>query len=139
MKTPAQIAEEVAMIGPRIGRKILADLSRVADITPAQMCVVMCLLHNGPCRSSDIVKELKVAAPTATGIVDRLATAGYVSRSEDKEDRRVVVVELTAEGKKLAHKLRAVVIERWTEILSKIPREDAEKYLEILKKINEAL
>ncbi|MBF0122902.1 MAG: winged helix-turn-helix transcriptional regulator [Candidatus Omnitrophica bacterium] len=139
MKTPSQIAEEIAMIGPRIGRKILADLSQVADIPPAQMFVLMFLSHNGPMRTSDIVHELKVAAPTATGIVDRLQASGYAVRSEDKSDRRAVIVELTAEGKKIAGKLRSAAVDQWTEILSKISRDDAEKYLEILRKINEAL
>ena len=139
MKIPVQIAEEIAMIGPRIGRKILADMSQVADMPPAQMFVLMFLFHNGPARTSDIVRELRVAAPTATGIVDRLVTSGYALRSEDREDRRAVIVELTAEGKKIACKLRTVVVKHWIEILSKISREDAEKYLEILKKINEAL
>ena len=139
MKTPSQIAEEIAMIGPRIGRKILSDMSQVADIPPAQIFVLTFLSHNGAMRTSDIVRELRVAAPTATGIVDRLVASGYAGRSEDKEDRRAVIVELTAEGKKIASKLRSVVVHHWTEILSKISREDAEKYLEILKKINEAL
>ena len=53
--------------------------------------------------------------------------------------RRTVMVDLTPDGQKLALKLRATVVERWTKILSGIPSEDAEKYLEILKKISEAL
>ena len=134
-----QIAEQIAMIGPRIGRKILSDIFQTVDIPHTQLFVIIMLFHNGACRTSDISKELKVTAPTATGVVDRLEHAGYVTRSVDKEDRRAVVVELTPEGRKLAQKLSTVVVKRWTEILSKISREDAEKYLEILKKINEAL
>lgn len=139
MKTTSQIAEEIALIGPRIGRRVMSELFHVADLPPAQIFVVVFLFHHGPSRSCDIGKELRVAAPTATGIVDRLEAAGYVSRVSDQEDRRAVVIELTAEGRKIAQKLRAVMIERWTEIMSKIPHEDAEKYLEILQKINEAL
>ncbi|MBF0485736.1 MAG: MarR family transcriptional regulator [Candidatus Omnitrophica bacterium] len=139
MKTVPEIAEEVAMIGPRIGRKILADFLQVADIPHAQLFVIIMLFHNGACRACDIGRELKVAPPTATGIVDRLEKAGYVTRLVDKKDRRVVRVELTGDGRKIAKKLRTVVVTHWTEILSKISREDAEKYLEILKKISEVL
>jgi len=139
MSNVGKIAEEVAMIGPRIGRRIMADIFQITDIPPAQLFVIMHVSHNGPVRTSDLVTELMVAAPTVTGIVDRLEAAGYVRRAGDKADRRTVMVELTPEGQKLALKLRATVVERWTKILAGIPSVDAEKYLEILKKISEAL
>ncbi|MBF0570069.1 MAG: MarR family transcriptional regulator [Candidatus Omnitrophica bacterium] len=134
-----QIAEEVALIGPRIGRRILNDIFQSSDISHAQLFVIMTLVHNGPSRSSDIGKELKVAPPTATGIIGRLEKSGYVQRLADKDDRRAVIVDLTPEGRKLAQKLRGIIVSRWTKILSKISHDDAEKYLELLKKISEAL
>jgi DNA-binding MarR family transcriptional regulator len=139
MKTVAQIAEEVAMIGPRIGRKLMSDMAHVADLPQAQLFVVMRLFHQGGCRLFDICHEMKVSAPTATGIVTRLEKSGYVKRSVDKHDRRAVIVALTPQGHKVALKLRGVVVQRWTEILSRISRDDAEKYIEILKKISEAI
>ena len=139
MKTIHAIAEEVAMIGPQIGRRIMADLAQVADIPHAQLCVVMLLFHQGPKHLSDICQQMKVSAPTATGIVTRLEKSGFVSRTADIKDRRAVVVCLTAAGRKLTQKMRAVVVKRWTDIFLKISREDAQKYLEILKKISEAI
>ncbi len=139
MKTVPQIAEEVAMIGPRIGRKLMSDMAHVADIPQAQLFVVMRLFHQGSCRLLDICHEMRVSAPTATGIVTRLEKLGHVKRTADKNDRRAVVVALTPQGHKVALKLRGVVVKRWTEILAKISRDDAEKYLEILKKISEAI
>ena len=127
------------MIGPRIGRKLMSDMAHVADIPQAQLFVVMRLFHQGSCRLLDICHEMKVSAPTATGIVTRLEKSGYVQRRADKNDRRAVIVELTPEGRRMALKLRGVVVERWTRILSSISRDDAEKYLEILKKISEAI
>ena len=139
MSNLSNIAEEIALIGPRIGRRILLDIFQSSDISHSQLCVIMMLVHNGPSRSSDIGKELKVAPPTATGIIGRLEKAGYVQRVSDKSDRRAVIVDLTPQGRKLSLTLRGTVVNRWTQILSKIPRDDADKYLEILKKINEAL
>ena len=134
-----QIAEEIVVIGSRIMRRVTSDLSQASEVSRAQIFVIMLLFHQGPLRMSDIVKEWCVAAPTVTGILNRLETAGHIKRTADKADRRAVVVELTTEGQKLALKLRGQVVERWVAILSKIPAADADKYLEILKKINEAL
>lgn len=115
------------------------DIFREVDIPPAQLCAIMMLFRRGASRSCDIGKELKVAPPTATGIIGRLAKAGYVNRSASKEDRRVVVVALTRRGHILAARLSGIVVQRWTELLSRISRGDAEKYVEILKKISEAV
>ena len=139
MKTVAQISEEVAVIWPRIGRKILADLAQSMEVPHAQLIVVMRLFNQRPARLADLCHEMKVSAPTATGIITRLEKGGYVTRTMDKNDRRAVVVDLTPEGCRIAQKLRTAAVRRWTEILGKISRDDAENYLEILKKISEAI
>jgi DNA-binding MarR family transcriptional regulator len=135
----SQIAEEVTKIMPRISRRIVFDLLPEIDIPHAQLFVMNMLVHQGPCRTSDIVKELQVSAPTVTGILDRLEKSGYVRRVEDQKDRRAVMIELTAEGKKIAVKLKSTIVARWSEVLKKLSAEDAEKYLEILRKIKEAI
>jgi DNA-binding MarR family transcriptional regulator len=139
MRSVQEIAEEIAVVGPRIGRRFMADLSFVADLPSAQLFVMGMLSSNGPMRGCDISHELKVSAPTVSGIIDRLEGVGYVSRQANKEDRRCVTVSLTKAGQKIALKMRAALVSRWVDVLSKLSREDADKYLELVKKINEAL
>ncbi len=139
IKSIQQIAEEVALIGPRIGRKIMADLVQVGDIPHAQLFVLMFLFNQGAMRFSDICHELRVSAPTGTGIISRLQKAGYVKRVAEAQDRRTVLVVLTPQGRKLSEKLRKLLVERWSDIFANISHEDANKYLEILKKISEGL
>ncbi|MFH0754521.1 MAG: MarR family transcriptional regulator [Candidatus Omnitrophota bacterium] len=139
MKSMVQIAEEVALIGPRIGRKMLADINQVVDLPQAQLFVIMMLFHQGPKRAADISCEMKVSAPTATGIITRLEKAGLVTRVIAPSDRRMVMVEMTPQGTKLAEQLRGRIVTRWTEILSRLSRDDAQKYLELLKKMSEGL
>ncbi len=139
MRSVQEIAEEIAVVGPRIGRRFIADLSFVADLPPAQLFVMGMLSSNGSMRGCDISRELKVSAPTVSGIIDRLEGLGYVARHADKEDRRCVSVVLTKEGEKIARKMHSALVRRWLDVLSKLSREDADKYLELVKKINEAL
>lgn len=54
---------------------------------------------------SIIGKSLHFDKPTITGIVDRLEQKGLVKKIRDIEDRRVVRVYLTEDGKKLRNKL----------------------------------
>jgi DNA-binding MarR family transcriptional regulator len=50
-----------------------------------------------------------VDAPTATGIITRLEQHGLVERRHDHEDRRVVKVYLTDEGRDIVNTLAAPV------------------------------
>ena len=50
-----------------------------------------------------------VDAPAATGIITRLEQTGLVERRHDREDRRVVKVYLTAEGRDISQTLVSVV------------------------------
>ncbi len=134
-----RIAEEISIIMPRITRQILSDLFQAVDIPQAQLKLIMTLYQSGPCSPCDIGRQLRVSAPTATGIVARLEKAGYVRRSANKDDRRMVMVELTEAGKKVAHQVKQKAVERWAAVLAKLPVEDAEKYLAILKVIQESL
>src|ERR687890_883109 len=46
-----------------------------------------------------LLRETLVTSGTMTNRVDRLTARGYVERSPDPDDRRGVIVRLTAEGK----------------------------------------
>ena len=50
-----------------------------------------------------------VDAPTATGIITRLEQNGLVERRHGREDRRVVKVYLTDEGRDISHTLISIV------------------------------
>jgi DNA-binding MarR family transcriptional regulator len=53
-----------------------------------------------PIRMTDLARRVLVSRPTASRVVDRLVTQGWVRRWHDGTDRRVVLLELTAEGRR---------------------------------------
>lgn len=59
------------------------------------------LRHKSPATMGDISKEMQMPVSTATRVVDRLARQGMVSKTPHPEDKRVKVVTLEPEGKKL--------------------------------------
>jgi len=60
------------------------------------------LLHKGPLMISQIQEKVLLASGSMTAAVDRLEKLGLVVRKTSSSDRRARVVELTAEGKRLA-------------------------------------
>lgn len=139
MNPTAQIAQEISVIMPRIARRVLLGFFQSIEIPPAQLFVIIILHEQGPCRFSTLSKELNIAAPTVTGIVDRLAKGGFVDRRHDIEDRRAINVVLTPQGKSVAQRLRTTIKKRWEEILLNLSSEDQKNYLRILKTIQHYL
>src|SRR5882762_7778875 len=60
------------------------------------------LLHKGPLTISQIQEKVRLASGSMTAAVDRLEKLRLVVRKSSPSDRRARVVELTAEGKRLA-------------------------------------
>ena len=71
---------------------------RQHDLTPAQFDVIA-TLGNTQCMSmGDIGEKTLITKGTLTGVVDRLIKKGLVTREVPPENRRSVIVKLTAEG-----------------------------------------
>ncbi len=83
----------------------LAKLSdeniRSFGLTTPQFGVLECLGHLGPMTIGELCRKQLVSGGNMTVVVDNLAHCGLVERIPSKEDRRAIVVQLTAKGKKL--------------------------------------
>jgi MarR family 2-MHQ and catechol resistance regulon transcriptional repressor len=60
------------------------------------------LLHKGPLTISEIQDKVRLASGSMTAAVDRLEKLELVVRKSSPSDRRARVVQLTAQGKRLA-------------------------------------
>jgi DNA-binding MarR family transcriptional regulator len=70
-------------------------------LTMPQARVMFTLIEHGERTAGELAEEVSVSPPTITGITDRLVKQGLVERREDPRDRRIVVLCLTDEGRKL--------------------------------------
>jgi DNA-binding MarR family transcriptional regulator len=76
-----------------------------AQVTMQQLRVMTILYHDGPTRVSDLAIRLSVSTPTITGILDRLVRQRLSFRMSDHRDRRVVLNNLTQDGRDLVERL----------------------------------
>ena len=74
-------------------------------ITPPQWGALSLLLVHDGMTIGAMSQKRGVDAPAATGIITRLEQNGLVERRHDREDRRVVKVYLTEEGRDISHTL----------------------------------
>ena len=81
------------------------DRGKPYVITPPQWGALSLLLAQDGLTIGTMSQMRGVDAPTATGIITRMEQNGLVERRHDREDRRVVKVYLTDEGRDISHTL----------------------------------
>ena len=75
------------------------------DLTIQQVKVVFLAVRTGSLTAGQIGRQLHVGFSTVTGLVDRLAEQGFVSRGEDPNDRRATRVVATDAARALVERL----------------------------------
>ncbi|MZD55857.1 MarR family transcriptional regulator [Streptomyces sp. SID5606] len=103
------LAEQLLRLTRRVHRIQKRHLEhRALGITPAQSRLLRTLAHYGsPPRMADLAERLEVVPRAVTTLVDGLEAAGKVRRAPDPDNRRVVRIELTADGRTALGELRA--------------------------------
>jgi MarR family transcriptional regulator for hemolysin len=85
------------------GRGSAGNLPGILNLTVSQLQYLDAIAELEPATVTTVAERLQVTKPSATTAVSRLIEQGYVRKTPSNSDGRVHYLELTAEGKKLAH------------------------------------
>jgi DNA-binding MarR family transcriptional regulator len=77
-------------------------------LTYTQYITMMVIWEEKSINVKDLGKRLFLDSGTLTPLLKALEKDGYITRTRSKEDERVLVVELTADGKKLKEKAASI-------------------------------
>ena len=80
------------------------------DMTPTQTHVLLYLHENGATTQTALAEQMRVKAPTANGILDRMEEKGLLVRTVDGRDARRRLIRLTEKGEGLVEELRGQFI-----------------------------
>jgi DNA-binding MarR family transcriptional regulator len=116
-------------------RKACVEQGKAYIVTPPQWGA-MDLLHESDGMTIGTISQRRgVDAPTVTGIITRLEQNGLVERHNDRKDRRVVTVCLTAEGESILRALTPTVEQFNRDILRGLSEEERQLFLGNLQRI----
>ena len=99
-----EIAEALPQRAAALSRLFLTRSSIAVSRTEVG---VLNALSARPCRITELAAREGVTQPAITLLVNRLEERGWVQRTADPSDRRVVLVELTLEGHGVFDRIRA--------------------------------
>ena len=94
--------ESVGLLMKRIVQSVVGQVDRklsAHDLTSAQWGPLMRLHLAGPSTVADLARWLQIDAGAMTRLLDRLEKKGLCKRVRSTDDRRVVNVEITADGR----------------------------------------
>ena len=77
------------------------------DLSPTTASILFAVGREGPLTAGDIARRERLAKPSVTAAVEKLATAGLVERRADDSDGRVVWIAITTAGKRRIDARRA--------------------------------
>jgi DNA-binding MarR family transcriptional regulator len=100
------------------------EVSHKFGITGPQLWALKTLSTNGSLPLGQLSKMMYLHPSTITGVVDRLEKKGYVVRDRVHEDRRVVMVQLTPNGRKVIRRAPSPIQGKMIYGLRKLKRED---------------
>ncbi|MGB9588766.1 MAG: MarR family winged helix-turn-helix transcriptional regulator [Armatimonadota bacterium] len=104
------------------------------DITPSLAQGLEFIFRHGVCSVSDIAEGLSVSYSAASQLVDRLVSRGFVTRSENKRDRRLSEIQLTKDGQELIEQIRRNRVESMSRILYRMDAGSRNTLVEHLEK-----
>ena len=119
--------------------KMATAASREHSHVSANRASVMWQLRERAMRSGDLAQRCAMTAPALTELVDSLSRDGFVRRLEDSGDRRVVLVELTAQGRRELDKYGEVMKRGVAALLARVPADKRARLRAALSDLNESI
>jgi MarR family 2-MHQ and catechol resistance regulon transcriptional repressor len=97
--------------------------------------VLEALLHRGPLNARQLGEKVLLTSGSMTAAVDRLAGRGLVRRTDDADDRRACIVQLTPAGRRLIQRAFAKHRTTMEEALGKFLPKDRRALLPLLRRL----
>lgn len=124
----AQLLEELVAHSPAAAMRGMRRFPG-GPLSLVHLHVLMILDTEGPLPMRALAERVDVSQASTTGIVDRMEQRGLVARQRDDEDRRVIRVALTDEGRAMVGGMAAERRERLMEMLDDMTDEELSGFL----------
>lgn len=108
-------------------------------VTAAQWSVLITLYRGQARTPQEIAQFIGIDGSAVTRLLDRLEKRGLTRRQPNPEDRRSLVIELTAEGKKLTPKLARISRELNEAFLKRLTQAETKAFEKALRKLTEGI
>ena len=104
------------------------------DVTKREYALLVMMGKADAMIMREVADFLQVPVSTATGIIDKLIDKGYVIREYSPEDRRIIKVKLSEEGKSIYLTLKDKLFFFGKSLLQYFSEDEKEMFVKLLDK-----
>lgn len=134
--------ERIAGLYPAIMRvmgRIRSVVHDGMDLTYNQYKTLLTIYDRGTCPLNLLARELHISMSSASEMVERLVSLGFVCRTTDAANRRQIVIRTTEQGEELIRELRRGIVENYRALLARLPENDQERLVGAFETLAEVL
>ena len=135
------IARQIMEIVPHVMRAMMSDMRQSnAPMMPGHFRLLGMLSHHS-CTLKELADKQGVSAPTMSNTITTLEERGWVTRTRSAGDRREVIIQATAEGKRTleeAHQRAERYLAELVEPLDAAERDMLAQGLRVLHRVFES-
>jgi DNA-binding MarR family transcriptional regulator len=124
----------------RVGASVLAELDRTIYASfqvPQPVITALAVIEgaDGPLTPSEIADRMLVPSATMTATLDTLESRGWVTRSPNPDDRRSILVSVTAEGRAAADRFLPGIRKVELALASGLSPRERDQFLTLMGKL----
>ncbi len=127
----------ISKVRESANRFIIGEMKRwgVTGLVPSHGDIIFALLKSETLTMKDLSERIGKDKSTVTALVDKLLKLGYVEKTRDTKDSRVIFVTLTDNGRELKPMFDAISKDLMELVYRDISSEEKEALLYTLLKI----
>ena len=131
-----RLVESVEHLNRQLRLDRLSEWQRL-DLSIPQAKALFLLEREGPQRMGTIAGALGIAMSATTTVVDRLVDRGLATRLSEPKDRRVVICELTQEGRQAADGFWTIGDERLRSLADRLQTEQLIGLVQVFEQLSD--
>lgn len=129
-----RLADDLQVLLEEVQRADRRRAEAIEGLSPQELRVLSAVADEPRCVMGAIARRICLSLSGATGLIDRLVEKRLVKRDRSAEDRRVVEVELTDEGRELSEEAAKGRVELARDLLRGLAPREQEELLALLGK-----
>lgn len=118
-------------------RKVSAEWHKRMDrlVSGSQATILWKLEYGGPQKASTLAARMNVTPGAITSLSDKLISSGYAVRTKDADDRRVVYLEITDQGREILKQFRVETKSIMEQFFKGLSEEDIHHLIRIYEQV----
>lgn len=136
--TPEEFGDRMIAYMPKLSKEICRHEShylKSGQVTVPQVWALEYLSHHKRCQMKELAESMCIKFSSATGMIDRLAKQGMVSRLRGEKDRRAVYIVITAKGQSIVTDVYKQKRKGLIELFKRLSAKERFSYIKLVEKL----